>query len=108
MKLFFELCKPFTNITNTDSFNCKSTSSHFKLQLDTPDDYRKIIHFLKDSEAKYHQLQSDKAFRVKINNLYPVSEISTAVGKIGHSVKQVTNIIHHQTKISLHLYFVNL
>lgn len=87
--------------------------THLKLQLNTPDNYRKIIHFLKDNNSEYHtyQLKSDKPFRVVIRNLHsstPVSEISAAIEEIGHSVIQVTNIIHHQTKIPLPLFFVDL
>ncbi|KAL4085079.1 hypothetical protein QTP88_027371 [Uroleucon formosanum] len=113
VKNFFELSKELAAITGPDSFSCKSTSSHLKLQLDTPDNYRKIIHFLKDNNAEYHtyQLKSDKAFRVVLRNLHPstpVSEISAAIEEIGHSVRQVTNIIHHQTKIPLPLFFVDL
>lgn len=100
VKDFFELSKELAVITGPDSFSCKSTSSHLKIQLDTPDNYRKIIHFLKDNDAEYHtyQLKSDKAFRVVLRNLHPstpVSEISAAIEEIGHSVRQVTNIIHH-------------
>lgn len=113
VKDFFELSKELAAITGPDSFSCKSTSSHLKLQLDTPDNYRKIIHFLKDNDAEYHtyQLKSDKAFRVVLRNLHPstpVSEISAAIEEIGHSVRQVTNIIHHRTKIPLPLFFVDL
>jgi len=46
-----------------------------------------------------------------LRNLHPstpVSEISAAIEEIGHSVRQVTNIIHHQTKIPLPLFFVDL
>jgi hypothetical protein len=110
---FFELSKELAAITGPDSFSCKSTFSHLKLQLDTPDNYRKIIHFLKDNDAEYHtyQLKSDKAFRVVLRNLHPstpISEISAAIEEIGHSVRQVTYIIHHQTKIPLPLFFVDL
>jgi len=113
VKDFLGLSKELAVITGPDSFSCKSTSSHLKLQLDTPDNYRKIIHFLKDNDAEYHtyQLKSDNAFRVVLRNLHPstpVSEISAAIEEIGHSVRQVTNIIHHQTKIPLPLFFVDL
>ena len=113
VKDFFQLSKELAIITGPNSFSCKSTSSHLKLQLDTPDNYRKIIHFLKDNNAEYHtyQLKSDKAFRVVLRNLHPstpVSEISAAIEEIGHTVRQVTNIIHRQTKIPLPLFFIDL
>jgi len=94
VKDIFELFKELAIITGPDSFSCKSTSSHLKLQLDTADNYRKIIHFLKDNGAQYHtyQFKSDKAFRVVLRNLHPstpVSEISAAIKEIGHTVTYV-------------------
>ncbi|KAL4089380.1 hypothetical protein QTP88_024426 [Uroleucon formosanum] len=93
--------------------HCKSTSTHLKLKPNTPENYRKIIHFLNENEAQFHtyQLQSDKAFRVVISNLHSstlVFEISSALEEIGHSVRKVTNILHYQTKNPLPLFFVDL
>jgi len=110
---FSELRNAFSNLIGNDSFSCKSTSTHLKLQPNTPENYRKIIHFLNENEAQFHtyQLQSDKAFRVVIRNLHPstlVSEISSALEEIGHSVRKVTNILHYQTKNPLPLFFVDL
>lgn len=113
VKDFSSLRKAFAELTGTDSFSCKSTSTHLKLQPNTPDNYRKIIHFLNDNNAEFHtyQLQSDKAFRIVIRNLHPstlVSEISSALEEIGHTVRKVTNILHYQTKNPLPLFFVDL
>jgi hypothetical protein len=113
VKDFFELSNELAVITGTEKFSCKTISLHLKFQLDTFDNYRKIIHFLKDNDAEYHtyQLKSDKAFGVVLRNLHPstpVSEISAATEEIGYSFRQVTNIIHHQSKIPLPLFFVYL
>jgi hypothetical protein len=57
---FSELSKAFSDLIGPDSFSCKSTSTHLKLQPNTPENYRKIIHFLNENEAQFHtyQLQS--------------------------------------------------
>lgn len=78
---FLELSKALADITGPNSFSCKSISSDLKLQLDTPDIYRKIFNFPKVNDAEYHtyQLKSDKAFRLMVRNLHPstfVFEIS--------------------------------
>ncbi|KAL4104538.1 hypothetical protein QTP88_019833 [Uroleucon formosanum] len=96
-----------------NEWSCKSTSTHLKLQPNTPENYSKIIHFLNENEAQFHtyQLQSDKASTVVIRNLHSstlVSEISSALEEIGHSVRKVTNILHYQTKNPLPLFFVDL
>jgi hypothetical protein len=36
-----------TEVTAPDSFSCKSTTNHLKIQADTPNSYRNIIHYLK-------------------------------------------------------------
>ncbi|KAL4098232.1 hypothetical protein QTP88_022876 [Uroleucon formosanum] len=79
------------------NFSCKSSTAHLKIQTDNPDNYRKLIRLLKDINAQYHtyQLHSEKSLRIVVKNLHPttpVNEIAAAIEKIGHSVKNVTNI----------------
>jgi len=110
---FSELRNAISNEIGNDSFICKSTTTHLKIQTNSPENYRKLIHFLNDQKAEYHtfQLQSDKSFRVVIKNIHSTtdpSEITSALEEIGFTVRQVTNIKHHQTKISLPLFFVDL
>lgn len=92
---------------------CKSTTMYLKIQTNFFDNYRTLIHFLNDQKAEYHtfQFQADKSFRVVIKNIHPTtdpSEISTAIKEIGFTVKQVIITLHHQTKISPPLFFVDL
>jgi hypothetical protein len=96
-----------------NSFSCKSTLLHLKIQTDTPDNYRNLINILKNIEAQFHtyQLQSDKVLRIVIRNLHPsipISDIASALKDIGYTVKNVTYVIHQQTKISLPLFFVDI
>ena len=107
------LLNQFKQIIGPNTFSCKSTSTHLKVQTDTPDNYRKIIYLLKEFNAQYHkyQLQSDKPLRVVIRNLHPStpeSDIKTAIEEIGYTVRNVTNIKHHQTKTSLPMFFIDI
>ncbi|KAF0761599.1 Uncharacterized protein FWK35_00023257 [Aphis craccivora] len=46
-----------------------------------------------------------------IKNLHPstlTTEITTALEEIGHTVRNVTNVKHYQTKISLPIFFVDI
>jgi len=57
-------------------------------------DVSKVVRF---QNAEYHtfQLQSDKVLRVVIRNIQPTTdtlEISSALDKMGFTVKQVTNV----------------
>lgn len=113
VKNFSALLSELTTLIGSNSFICKATSTHLKVQAAKPDDYRTIIHFLKNNDFSFHtyQLQSDKPYRVVIRNLHPttsVSEISTAINEMGFSTRQVTNIKHHQTKNALPMFFVDL
>lgn len=110
---YIGLLDQFKQIIGPNTFSCKSTSTHLKIQTDTPDNYRKIIHLLKEINAQYHtfQLQSDKPLRVVIRNLHPStpeSDITTALEEIGHTVRNVINVKHHQTKMSLPMFFVDI
>jgi len=95
------------------SFSCKSSTARLKIQTDSPDNYRKLIRLLKDINAQYHtyQLHSEKSLRIVVKNLQPttpVEDIAAAIEEIGHSVKNVINIRHHQTKSPLPMFFVDL
>lgn len=101
------------DLIGPSSFSCKSTTAHLKIQTDSPDNYRKLIRLLKDINAQYHtyQLHSEKSLRIVVKNLHPttpVEDIAAAIEEIGHSVKNVINIRHHQTKSPLPMFFVDL
>jgi len=110
---FIGLRNDIKDIIGPNSFSCKSNSTHLKIQTDTPDHYRKLIHYLKNINAQYHtyQLQSDKSLRIVVRNLHPTSsktDIAHAIEEIGHTVRNVTNVKHHQTKIPLPLFFIDI
>lgn len=110
---FFQLRNSFIEEIGPNSFSCKSTSNYLKIQTNNPDNYRKLIHFLKGINAQFHtyQLQADKPLRIVIRNLHPstpVTDIASAIEEIGHSVRNVINIKHAQTKIPLPLFFADL
>lgn len=110
---YMGLLDQFKQLIGPNTFSCKSTSTHLKVQTDTSDNYRKIIHLLKEINAQYHtyQLQSDKPLRVVIRNLHPStpeSDITTALEELGFTVRNVTNLKHHLTKTSLPMFFIDV
>jgi len=48
---FLQLRNSFIEEIGPNSFLCKSTSNYLKIQTDNPDNYRKLIHFLKGINA---------------------------------------------------------
>jgi hypothetical protein len=110
---YLGLCNHPTEVTAPDSFSCKLTTNHLKIQADTPNSYRNIIRYLKETNTQFHtyQPQSDKPLRVVIRNLHPSTpeeDIASAIAEIGHTVRNVTNVRHQQTKTPLPLFFVDL
>lgn len=115
-KLFWNISNPLTEFTaliGLNSFICKSMSTHLKVQVEKPDNYRKLVHFLMNNDAKFHtyQLQNEKIFGRIVRNLHPstpASDISLAIGEIGFSTMKVTKIEKHRTKIPLSVFSVDL
>ncbi|KAL4122050.1 hypothetical protein QTP88_014455 [Uroleucon formosanum] len=92
-----------------------STCFHMIKQLSESDHFahKKLIRLLKDINAQYYtyRLHSEKSQRIVVKNLHPtapVEDIAAAIEEIGHSVKNVINIKHHQTKSPLPMFFVDL
>lgn len=110
---FFGIRNEIIKLIGADKFIFKSSTNELKIQTVDSDSYRKIIHFLSDSNAQYHtyQPQEDKAFRIVIRNLHPSTptvEVGVAIEEIGFSVRQVSNVLHKTTKHKLPLFFVDL
>jgi hypothetical protein len=110
---FLQLRNSFIDEIGPNSFSCKSISNNLKIQTNNPDNYRKLIHFLKIINVIFHtyQLQAAKPFRIVIKNLHPsspVTDIVIAIEEIRHSVRNVINIKYAQTKISIPLFFADL
>jgi len=100
---YSDLISKLTELNGPNSFVCKSTSTHLKVQAKKSDDYRKIIHFLNEYNASIHtyQLQSEKSYRVVIRNLHPstqTADISSVIEEIWFSTRQVTNILASPNK----------
>jgi len=95
-------------------FIARLLKKNIKLQANTSDDYRQIIHFLNgQSNALFHtfQLDSEKPLRVVIRNLHPSStceDIKSALENFNLTILQVVNVRQRRTKIPLPLFFVDL
>ena len=64
------------NFTTRTRYN-DAVKFSLQLRLETPDDYRKIVHVLDESNADYHsyQLKADRTFRVAIKFLHPTTNL---------------------------------
>lgn len=108
------LCESLVKIVGENGFYCKTSQKNVKLQANTSDNYRQIIHFLNaENNAQFHtfQLHSEKPLRVVIRNLHPSSaceDIKSALENFNLTILQVVNVLQRHTKIPLPLFFVDL
>jgi Associated with zinc fingers len=99
----------FTTRTRYD--NAGKNNVH--LQLESSDDFRKMIKILDEKNADYHcyQLKEDKPYRVAIRFLHPTTNTDTIKDELqekGFKVKNVQNVLHPVSKTPLPLFFVEL
>lgn len=113
--LDFKLLKSkLIELVGDQGFFLKTFQKNIKLQANSTDNYRSIIHLLNEEpNAQFHtyQLQNEKPYRVVIRNLHPSTsceEIKSALENFNFSVIQVTNVLQRQTKTPLPLFFVDL
>lgn len=110
---FFNFRLMLISLIGSENFLFKSSTNVLKIQTSNPDSYRKTIHLLKEKEAQFHtfQPQEEKAFRIVIRNLHPLTpttEVGIAIENLGFSVRQVTNVFQKVTKNKLPMFFVDL
>jgi hypothetical protein len=110
---FKDLRNEISELIGKDKFFCKSSMDQLKIQTATPEAYRLLVNYLKNSNAQFHtyQLTQDKPIRVVIRNIHPsteVNEIKNELTELSFVVKQVTNVLHKTTKLPLPLFLVDL
>ncbi|KAI4501064.1 hypothetical protein M0802_003867 [Mischocyttarus mexicanus] len=84
-----------------------------KVQTSTPDTFRKVINALKNKNAGYHTYQekNEKSYKIVIRGLHSKSntvKIINELGKLGHKVRSINNIIKFDTKQPLPLFSIEL
>lgn len=110
---FNSFCSEIKEVTKGEQFSCKSTTNGLKLSTSSADSYRSVIKFLLSNKADFHtyQLKKDRPFRVVIRNLHHTTspeEIKKELLSLGHTPRNITNVIQRSTKLPLPLFFVDL
>jgi len=113
VKDYKAFCDSIKEITKGEPFSCKSSINGIKLSTSSADSYRTVIKFLQSNKADFHtfQLKEDRAFRVVIRNLHhstPISEIKNELIALGHTPRNITNVLQRTTKQPLPLFFIDL
>lgn len=109
--------KPLYDLLNNiapDNYTLKSLSNNqVKIQVNSPEMYSATIKALTEKQTEFHtyQLKQSRGFRVVIRNIHPSTEledIKTEIQKLGHVVKNVSNIKQNRTKKCLPLFNIEL
>ena len=84
-----------------------------KINANTIDTYRSLEKHMKEENIVHHtyQIKTERAYRIVIRHLHhsvPPEDIKEELQKEGHSVRNIMNIKHKQTKEPLSLFFVDL
>ncbi|KAL4107417.1 hypothetical protein QTP88_017760 [Uroleucon formosanum] len=110
---FQGLCTKLIELIGVDNFICKPTIDRLKIQTNHLESHRATIHLLKENKAEYHthQLKEDKPLRVVIRNLHPSTKTKTIKEELlfrDFDIRQVTNVLHKNSKVPLLLFFIDL
>ncbi|KAL4113104.1 hypothetical protein QTP88_016789 [Uroleucon formosanum] len=106
-------CTQIKELIKCDNFSCKSSINGIKPSTETAELYRSVIRFLKENKADFHtyQLKQEKAYRVVPRNLHhttPINLIKNELESLGHTTRNITNVLQRTTKLPLPLCFIDL
>jgi hypothetical protein len=84
-----------------------------KISANTIDTYRSLVKHMKGENIVYHtyQIIAERAYRIVIRHLQhsvPLVDIKEEKQKEVHTVRNIMNIKHKQTKDPLSLFFVDM
>jgi hypothetical protein len=89
------------------------TNNVVKINSVTPETYRNLIKYFKESNTYHHtyQLKEERAYRIVIKHLHhstDTEDIRRELLELGHNARNIINAHHRITKEPLNLFFVDL
>lgn len=106
-----------TDILDTvakNDYQCKIIGKdQVKLQPLSVENFRKIVHRLKEENTAFHtyQIKQERHYRVVLRNIHysvDIEDIKDEIEKYGHKVTNIHNIQHRVTRAPLSMFFVDL
>lgn len=100
-------------LIDLEEFFCKIRINNLKLQIKTPDSFRKVTKLLKENEVEFYtyQIKQEKPYRVVLPNLFHITLNNLTIQELsdnGFIARQVVNVINKITKLQLPLFFIDL
>jgi hypothetical protein len=108
------MIRTFESIVSTDEFSYKCVNNNsVKILPKSADTYRRLVRKLNEGNVSFHtyQLKQERAYRVVLKNMHysvDTAELKAALGQLGHTVRNITNVIQSSTKKPLSMFFIDL
>lgn len=109
-----EMVKRIEEIVNKQDYQTKTLVNNVvKINCKTSDTYRKLVKEFREKNIYHHtyQLKEERAYRIVIRYLHHstnLEDIKSELTQLGHTVRNITNVLHRTTKEPLNLFFVDL
>jgi hypothetical protein len=108
------MTQSITEVAEEEQFCTKTLANNvIKISCTTPTNYRAIVKHFKEKNIYFHtyQLKEERAFRVVLKYLHyttDTDDIKRELLDLGHTVRNITNIRHRQTKDPLKMFYIDL
>jgi len=113
VKNFKAMLDDLADVAEPDTYHTAALANDtVKISANAIDTYRSLVKHMKEENIVHHtyQIKTERAYRIIIRHLHhsvPLDDIKEELQK-GHTVRNIMNIKHKQTKDPLSLFFVDL
>jgi hypothetical protein len=114
VKNFKAMLDDLTDVAEPDTYRTTALANDtVKISAITIDTYRSPVKHMEEEYIVHHtyQIKAERTYRIVIRHLHhsvPLDDIKEELQKEGHTVRNIMNIKHKQTKDPLSLFFVDL
>jgi len=114
VKNFKAMLDDLADVAEPDTYRTAALANDtVKISANTIDTYRSLVKHMKEENIVHNncQIKTERAYRIVIGHLHhslPLDDIKEELQKEGHTVRNIMNIKHKQTKDPLSLFFVDL
>lgn len=108
------MVQTFTSVVASDDFLYKCINQNsVKILPKSAEVYRKLVHKLNEGNVSFHtyQLKQERSYRVVLKNMHysvDINELKEALSQHGHTVRNITNVLHSYSKKPLSMFFIDL
>lgn len=108
------MIRSFESVVATGDFTYKCVNQNsVKVLPNSADIYRKLVRKLNEANISFHtfQLKQERAYRVVLKHMHysvDTNDVKEALSQLGHTVRNITNVLNKSTKQPLSMFFIDL